>query len=127
MRWRGEISGEVNIAYYSDHSEIYVNCDEGRIRRPLALVREGKPLLKARHVRNIQQGRWQWSDLIREGIIEYIDAEEEETAYAVAVITIFGLLATLIYPYVSYLIFQGNPIQMQKNSRQHPRLTAHLC
>jgi uncharacterized integral membrane protein (TIGR00698 family) len=40
-----------------------------------------------------------------------IDAEEEETAYAVAVITIFGLLATLIYPYVSYLIFQGNPIQ----------------
>lgn len=27
-----------------------------------------------------------------------IDAEEEETAYAIAVITIFGLLATLIYP-----------------------------
>ncbi|MFC2053136.1 YeiH family protein [Chloroflexota bacterium] len=41
-----------------------------------------------------------------------IDAEEEETAYAVAVITIFGLLATLIYPYVSYLIFHGNPIQI---------------
>ncbi len=80
MRWRGEISGEVNIAFYSDHNEIYVNCDEGRIRRPLVLVREGKPLLKARHVRNIQQGRWQWSDLIREGIIEYIDAEEEENA-----------------------------------------------
>ena len=40
-----------------------------------------------------------------------IDAEEEETAYAIAVITIFGLLATLIYPYVSFLIFQGDPIQ----------------
>jgi uncharacterized integral membrane protein (TIGR00698 family) len=40
-----------------------------------------------------------------------IDAEEEETAYAVAVITIFGLMATLIYPYVAYLIFQGNPTQ----------------
>ena len=40
-----------------------------------------------------------------------IDAEEEETAYAIAVITIFGLLATLIYPYVSFLIFHGNPIQ----------------
>jgi DNA-directed RNA polymerase subunit B len=63
MRWRGEISGELNIAYYSDHNEIYVNCDEGRIRRPLVLVKEGKPLLKSRHVRNIQQGRWQWSDL----------------------------------------------------------------
>ena len=40
-----------------------------------------------------------------------IDAEEEETTYAVAVITIFGLMATLIYPFVSYVIFQGNPIQ----------------
>ncbi|MDP6458962.1 MAG: DNA-directed RNA polymerase subunit B, partial [Candidatus Bathyarchaeota archaeon] len=81
MRLRGEISGEMNIAFYPNHNEIYVNCDEGRIRRPLILVREGKPLLKARHVRNIQQGRWQWSDLIKEGIIEYIDAEEEENAF----------------------------------------------
>jgi DNA-directed RNA polymerase subunit B len=80
MRWRGEISGELNIAYYADHNEIYVNCDEGRIRRPLILIKDGKPLLKARHVRNIQQGRWQWSDLVREGILEYLDAEEEENA-----------------------------------------------
>ena len=81
MRRRGEISGEVNIAYYADHNEIYVNCDEGRIRRPLILVREGQPLLKARHIRNMQAGRWKWSDLVREGIIEYLDAEEEENAY----------------------------------------------
>ncbi|MFC2025911.1 YeiH family protein [Chloroflexota bacterium] len=40
-----------------------------------------------------------------------IEAEEEETAYAVAVITIFGLMATLVYPYLSYLLFQGNAIQ----------------
>ena len=81
MRRRGEISGEANIAYYADHNEIYVNCDEGRIRRPLILVREGQPLLKARHIRNMQAGRWKWSDLVREGIIEYLDAEEEENAY----------------------------------------------
>ena len=37
-----------------------------------------------------------------------IDAEEEEIAYAVAVITIFGLLATLLYPYVANLIFAGS-------------------
>jgi len=81
MRRRGEVSGEVNISYYRDHNEIYVNCDEGRIRRPLIIVMEGRPLLKARHVRNLQTGRWQWSDLIREGIIEYLDAEEEENAH----------------------------------------------
>jgi DNA-directed RNA polymerase subunit B len=81
MRRRRELSGEVNIGYYADHNEIYVNCDEGRIRRPLIVVQEGKPLLRARHIRNIQTGRWQWSDLVREGILEYLDAEEEENAY----------------------------------------------
>lgn len=40
-----------------------------------------------------------------------INAKEEETAYAVAVITVFGLIATIIYPFVAYFIFGGNPIK----------------
>jgi uncharacterized integral membrane protein (TIGR00698 family) len=40
-----------------------------------------------------------------------IDAEDEEVAYAVAVITIFGLLATLVYPYLANLIFAGDPVK----------------
>lgn len=38
-----------------------------------------------------------------------IDAEEEESAYAVAVITVFGLFATLMYPYLAHVIFAGDP------------------
>lgn len=41
-----------------------------------------------------------------------IDAEEEESAYAVAVITIFGLLATLVYPYLVNLIFAGDALKV---------------
>lgn len=41
-----------------------------------------------------------------------IEAEEEEVAYAVAVITVFGLLATLVYPYVTYLLFAGDPVKV---------------
>jgi len=41
-----------------------------------------------------------------------IDAEEEEVAYAVAVITIFGLLATLVYPYAANLIFAGEALKV---------------
>jgi uncharacterized integral membrane protein (TIGR00698 family) len=41
-----------------------------------------------------------------------IDAEDEEVAYAVAVITIFGLLATLVYPYVANIIFAGNALKV---------------
>ena len=39
-----------------------------------------------------------------------IDAEEEEVAYAVAVITIFGLVATIVYPYLAHAIFGGEAL-----------------
>jgi len=37
-----------------------------------------------------------------------IEAKEEETAYAVAVITVFGLIATIGYPFLVYFIFGGD-------------------
>ena len=40
-----------------------------------------------------------------------IDAEEEDVAYAVAVITVFGILATLFYPYVAHGLFAHSPTQ----------------
>ncbi len=40
-----------------------------------------------------------------------IDADEEELAYAVAVITIFGLFATLAYPYLAHVIFAGDAVK----------------
>ena len=40
-----------------------------------------------------------------------INAKEEETAYAVAVITVFGLIATVGYPILAYFIFGGDPIK----------------
>ena len=41
-----------------------------------------------------------------------IDAEEEEAAYAVTVITIFGLFATIVYPYLANMIFAGHANQV---------------
>lgn len=41
-----------------------------------------------------------------------IDAEEEESAYAVAVITVFGLFATLAYPYLANAIFDGEVVRV---------------
>ena len=40
-----------------------------------------------------------------------IDAEDEEVAYAVAVITIFGVIATLTYPYLANVLFQGDGLK----------------
>ena len=39
-----------------------------------------------------------------------IDAEDKETAYAVAVITVFGIMATLFYPYLVNVLFAGNAV-----------------
>ena len=39
-----------------------------------------------------------------------IEAEEREVAYAVANITVFGLTAMMIYPYLANLLFHGNPV-----------------
>jgi uncharacterized integral membrane protein (TIGR00698 family) len=41
-----------------------------------------------------------------------IDAEEEESAYAVTVITIFGLFATLFYPYLAHMLFAGDAVKV---------------
>ncbi|MEM2560287.1 MAG: DNA-directed RNA polymerase subunit B [Candidatus Bathyarchaeia archaeon] len=85
-RRKGEISHEINVAYFNERygvsgREVYVNCDEGRIRRPLIIVENCVPKLKREHVEKIISKEWVWSDLIKNGIIEYLDAEEEENAY----------------------------------------------
>jgi DNA-directed RNA polymerase subunit B len=115
----GELSTEVNIAHFSreygkEKDEIYINGDEGRVRRPLIIVEKGVPKLALEHIEKIRAGEWSWEDLIKQGIMEYIDAEEEENLYIalnygvvkpdhshveITTYTILGICASLIpYP-----------------------------
>jgi DNA-directed RNA polymerase subunit B len=79
-RRRGELSDEVNIAFYTDTQEVQVNCDAGRVRRPLIVVKDGVSLLERQYVERIRNRELSWDDLVRAGIIEYLDAEEEENS-----------------------------------------------
>ena len=77
-RRKGLLSSEVNIAYYEEENDVIVNCDCGRLRRPLAVVEKGKLLISKKDLDALKEGKRKWIDLTNEGIVEYIDAEEEE-------------------------------------------------
>ncbi|WGI17272.1 DNA-directed RNA polymerase subunit B [Methanonatronarchaeum sp. AMET-Sl] len=77
-RRNNEVPEEVNASYQEETNEIIIRSDSGRARRPLIVVEDGEPAITEEHIKGIKEGEYEWDDLIKEGIIEYIDAEEEE-------------------------------------------------
>ncbi|HYS73329.1 MAG TPA: DNA-directed RNA polymerase subunit B [Thermoplasmata archaeon] len=80
-RRSGLLSHEVNVRFDENMGEIIINCDEGRIRRPLLVVKDGHLAFSRKHVDELKMGRLRFSDLVRNGIVEWIDAEEEEDTF----------------------------------------------
>jgi DNA-directed RNA polymerase subunit B len=115
-RRAGLINEQLNIVNYDEFMEIRINTDTGRARRPLLIIENGKDKLTADIMRKLEKGDMDTSYLLRHGIMEYLDAEEEENAYValrpenltsqhthleVTPLSMLGLPATLI-PYPGY-------------------------
>lgn len=81
MRRRGELSSEVNISYKEYNGDIIIHTDRGRARRPLIVVEEGKPLVTDEDIEWLKSGEIDFMDLVSRGIVEFIDAEEEEDLF----------------------------------------------
>ena len=56
---------------------LYVNCNAGRVLRPLVIVNDGKSFLNDDILEKISKKLISWTDLVRMGNIELIDANEE--------------------------------------------------
>jgi DNA-directed RNA polymerase subunit B' len=80
-RRANEVSYETNITYYPENNEIFIFNDPGRTRRPLIVVENGKSLLTDEHMIKVSEGKITWKELVEQGCIEYLDAEEEENSY----------------------------------------------
>ena len=82
LRREGKISNEINVAHYKTEwfDEIYINCDEGRLRRPVLVIEKERLKITRKDIEKLKNGEITWSDLVKEGKIEYLDAEEEENA-----------------------------------------------
>lgn len=88
LRRTGDIDGEVSIVRDIREKEIRIYTDAGRICRPLFVVDESTQRLALRkhHVQTLEikedmpeEETVGWSSLVRQGLIELVDAEEEET------------------------------------------------
>jgi len=58
-----------------------VNCNAGRVLRSLMIIKDGKSTFSPDLLDKITKKLVSWTDLIRMGVIELVDANEEENCY----------------------------------------------
>ncbi|MFH1623091.1 MAG: DNA-directed RNA polymerase subunit A' [Candidatus Aenigmatarchaeota archaeon] len=80
-RRSGQLSDQVNICHYTQFNEIRIFSDSGRVRRPAIVVENGRSKLTDDIANKVKAGELGWSDLFRMGVVEYLDTDEEESAY----------------------------------------------
>jgi len=86
LRRSSKIHPHVGISIHQPEQEgatkrLYVNCNAGRVLRSLIIVKDGKSALTQDLLDKVTKKLVSWNDLIRMGVIELIDANEEENCF----------------------------------------------
>ncbi|XP_071652864.1 DNA-directed RNA polymerase III subunit RPC2 [Temnothorax longispinosus] len=115
LRRKGYINSFVSIHVQNRHNCIQVSSDGGRLCRPCIIVKNGKSLVKQKHIEDLDRNIITFEDFIYDGLIEYLDVNEENdsliacteseinddtTHLEIAEFTVLGVCAGLIpYPH----------------------------
>ncbi|CAM9294718.1 unnamed protein product [Chrysoparadoxa australica] len=115
LRRKGVVGEFVSVYLHTRRRAVYIASDGGRVCRPLLVVEHGKTCLKPEHMAMLECGVRSLKDLIREGVVEYIDVNEENNCYVALTdaslteehthleidpLTVLGVVAGLIpYPH----------------------------
>ena len=81
VRRLGDLPVEMSVRFDKFLDTIFLSSEIGRVIRPAIIVENGESLLKEEHLNLIREGNLSWDDLVKKGIIEYLDAAEEDDCY----------------------------------------------
>jgi DNA-directed RNA polymerase subunit B len=86
LRRSSKIHPHIGISIHQPEEEnatkrLYVNCNAGRVLRPLIIIKDGKSTFSPDLLDKITKKLVSWTDLIRMGVLELVDANEEENCY----------------------------------------------
>jgi len=80
LRRAGHLGEFVSVQLHPSHRCVNIASDSGRVCRPLVIVERGRSQLLQVHMDQLARGERSWDDFVREGIIEYLDVNEENSA-----------------------------------------------
>lgn len=109
------IDPETSVVRDIGERELRLNTDPGRISRPLFVVENQQLVIKKHHIKLLRESEttgvnWDW--LVSNGLVEFIDTEEEET--------------TMIAMFVSDLA-HANGMVLNTHAEIHPALILGIC
>jgi len=78
-RRHGRLNSMVSVSYKPENEEINIYTNECRLIRPLFILKDNKLNLSDETRGKIQRNEFNFVDLLKEGVIEYIDTSENET------------------------------------------------
>ncbi|KAG2143855.1 beta and beta-prime subunits of DNA dependent RNA-polymerase [Suillus cothurnatus] len=81
LRRAGRFSEFVGIYVNHHHHAVHIASDGGRICRPMIIVENGRPRVTSEHIAQLKQGAASFDDFLRNGLVEYLDVNEENDSY----------------------------------------------
>ncbi|CAL5350659.1 unnamed protein product [Camellia sinensis] len=80
LRRAGKIGEFVSVFVNEKQHCVYIASDGGRVCRPLVIADNGVSRIKEHHMKELLDGVRCFDDFLREGLIEYLDVNEENNA-----------------------------------------------
>ncbi|XP_011690080.1 PREDICTED: DNA-directed RNA polymerase III subunit RPC2-like [Wasmannia auropunctata] len=77
LRRKGYINSFVSIYTQHRHKCVQISSDGGRLCRPCIIVKNGKSLVKQKHIKDLERNILSFEDFLYYGLIEYLDVNEE--------------------------------------------------